>query len=149
MDDESKHSDHMFSDKSPSPDVWTSEQNPPYSYYLYYMYANIMVLNNLRRWVSGPAHPSHWGAPQPTAPDPRPQGHPHTHGPARCNRHHHTYKAASPRAWTHVFIHTPHLCVCPSLIGYRHVTFRHGHSPPHQWRSYVCPSIQHITAPAK
>lgn len=56
MDDESKHSDHMFSDKSPSPDVWTSEQNPPYSYYLYYMYANIMVLNNLRRWV-GPARP--------------------------------------------------------------------------------------------
>lgn len=51
VDDESKHSDHMFSDKSPSPDVWTSEQNPPYSYYLYYMYANIMVLNNLRRWV--------------------------------------------------------------------------------------------------
>ena len=51
MDDESKHSDHMFSEKSPSPDLWTSEQNPPYSYYLYYMYANIMVLNNLRRWV--------------------------------------------------------------------------------------------------
>lgn len=51
VDDESKHSDHMFSDKSPSPDVWTSEQNPPYSYYLYYMYANIMVLNNLRRCV--------------------------------------------------------------------------------------------------
>ncbi|XP_007647079.1 AMP deaminase 3 isoform X3 [Cricetulus griseus] len=49
VDDESKHSDHMFSDKSPSPDLWTSEQNPPYSYYLYYMYANIMVLNNLRR----------------------------------------------------------------------------------------------------
>jgi adenosine deaminase len=49
VDDESKHSDHMFSDKSPSPDIWSSEQNPPYSYYLYYMYANIMVLNNLRR----------------------------------------------------------------------------------------------------
>nr|XP_023406618.1 AMP deaminase 3 isoform X3 [Loxodonta africana] len=49
VDDESKHSDHMFSDKSPSPEFWTSEQNPPYSYYLYYMYANIMVLNNLRR----------------------------------------------------------------------------------------------------
>lgn len=49
MDDESKHSEHMFSEKSPSPDIWTSEQNPPYSYYLYYMYANIMVLNNLRR----------------------------------------------------------------------------------------------------
>lgn len=56
VDDESKHSEHMFSDKSPSPDIWTSEQNPPYSYYLYYMYANIMVLNNLRRWVLGPAH---------------------------------------------------------------------------------------------
>ncbi|KAK2504069.1 hypothetical protein MC885_019549 [Smutsia gigantea] len=49
VDDESKHSNHMFSEKSPSPDIWTSEQNPPYSYYLYYMYANIMVLNNLRR----------------------------------------------------------------------------------------------------
>lgn len=59
VDDESKHSDHMFSDKSPSPDIWTSEQNPPYSYYLYYMYANIMVLNNLRRWVSRPCAPGH------------------------------------------------------------------------------------------
>ncbi|KAH0620889.1 hypothetical protein JD844_021769 [Phrynosoma platyrhinos] len=49
VDDESKHSDHMFSDKSPNPDIWTSETNPPYSYYLYYMYANIMVLNNLRK----------------------------------------------------------------------------------------------------
>lgn len=54
VDDESKHSDHMFSDRSPSPELWTSEQNPPYSYYLYYMYANIMVLNNLRRWVQRP-----------------------------------------------------------------------------------------------
>lgn len=65
MDDESKHSEHMFSEKSPSPDIWTSEQNPPYSYYLYYMYANIMVLNNLRRWVSWPCTqghgPSHLG----------------------------------------------------------------------------------------
>ncbi|XP_029438523.1 AMP deaminase 3 isoform X2 [Rhinatrema bivittatum] len=49
VDDESKHSDHMFCNKSPCPDVWTSEQNPPYSYYLYYMYANIMLLNNLRK----------------------------------------------------------------------------------------------------
>ncbi|XP_025052501.1 AMP deaminase 3 isoform X5 [Alligator sinensis] len=49
VDDESKHSGHMFSDKSPSPDAWTSERNPPYSYYLYYMYANIMLLNNLRK----------------------------------------------------------------------------------------------------
>lgn len=49
----------MFSEKSPSPDIWTSEQNPPYSYYLYYMYANIMVLNNLRRWVSWPCTQGH------------------------------------------------------------------------------------------
>ncbi|KAM5137838.1 AMP deaminase 3 isoform 1-T1 [Mantella aurantiaca] len=49
VDDESKHNDHMFSNKSPTPDQWTHEQNPPYSYYLYYMYANIMILNNLRK----------------------------------------------------------------------------------------------------
>ncbi|XP_038261446.1 AMP deaminase 3 [Dermochelys coriacea] len=49
VDDESKHTDHMFSNRSPNPDIWTSEKNPPYSYYLYYMYANIMVLNNLRK----------------------------------------------------------------------------------------------------
>ncbi|XP_071974946.1 AMP deaminase 3 isoform X2 [Engystomops pustulosus] len=49
VDDESKHNDHMFSNKSPTPDQWTFEQNPPYSYYLYYMYANIMLLNNLRK----------------------------------------------------------------------------------------------------
>lgn len=41
----------MFSDKSLNPDLWTSEKNPPYSYYLYYMYVNIMLLNNLRRQV--------------------------------------------------------------------------------------------------
>lgn len=105
VDDESKHSDHMFSDKSPSPDVWTSEQNPPYSYYLYYMYANIMVLNNLRRWVSRPCAPLPWGAPQPTALDPYPQGRTHTWTPSHIQR-------SQPHAWTHVSIHTPHFCVC-------------------------------------
>ncbi|XP_048856016.1 AMP deaminase 3-like isoform X1 [Brienomyrus brachyistius] len=49
VDDESKHSDHMFSYKSPKPEEWTIDSNPPYSYYLFYMYANIMVLNNLRK----------------------------------------------------------------------------------------------------
>ncbi|KAM8938739.1 AMP deaminase 3 [Pelodytes ibericus] len=49
VDDESKHNDHMFSNRSPTPDEWTQEQNPPYSYYLYYMYTNIMLLNNLRK----------------------------------------------------------------------------------------------------
>ncbi|XP_010219515.1 PREDICTED: AMP deaminase 1 [Tinamus guttatus] len=49
VDDESKHSGHMFSTKSPKPEHWTSEKNPSYTYYVYYMYANILVLNNLRR----------------------------------------------------------------------------------------------------
>jgi AMP deaminase len=33
----------------PEPDAWTSPDNPPYAYYLYYMWANIRVLNELRR----------------------------------------------------------------------------------------------------
>lgn len=49
VDDESKHSDHMFSFRSPKPEQWTTDDNPPYSYYLFHMYANIMVLNNLRK----------------------------------------------------------------------------------------------------
>ncbi|NWV01803.1 AMPD1 deaminase, partial [Upupa epops] len=49
VDDESKHSGHMFSTRSPKPEEWTSQKNPSYSYYIYYMYANILVLNNLRR----------------------------------------------------------------------------------------------------
>ncbi|XP_038164963.1 AMP deaminase 3-like isoform X1 [Cyprinodon tularosa] len=49
VDDESKHSDHMFSHKSPKPEEWTADDNPPYTYYLFYMYANITVLNNLRK----------------------------------------------------------------------------------------------------
>ncbi|NXC15431.1 AMPD1 deaminase, partial [Corythaeola cristata] len=49
VDDESKHSGHMFCTKSPKPEQWTSEKNPSYTYYVYYMYANILVLNNLRR----------------------------------------------------------------------------------------------------
>ncbi|KAF7667250.1 hypothetical protein LDENG_00071190 [Lucifuga dentata] len=49
VDDESKHSNHVFSYKSPKPEQWTSDENPPYSYYLFHMYANIMVLNNLRK----------------------------------------------------------------------------------------------------
>ncbi|XP_047436490.1 AMP deaminase 3 isoform X2 [Mugil cephalus] len=49
VDDESKHSDHMFSFRSPKPEQWTVKENPPYSYYIFHMYANIMVLNNLRK----------------------------------------------------------------------------------------------------
>uniref|UniRef100_A0A8C5L8B7 AMP deaminase n=1 Tax=Jaculus jaculus TaxID=51337 RepID=A0A8C5L8B7_JACJA len=49
VDDESKHSGHMFSSKSPKPEEWTTEKNPSYTYYAYYMFSNIMVLNSLRK----------------------------------------------------------------------------------------------------
>ncbi|XP_056614384.1 LOW QUALITY PROTEIN: AMP deaminase 2 [Triplophysa dalaica] len=49
VDDESKPEHHIFNLDSPSPARWCEVDNPPYSYYLYYMYANITVLNHLRR----------------------------------------------------------------------------------------------------
>ncbi|XP_068589102.1 AMP deaminase 2 isoform X1 [Cebidichthys violaceus] len=49
VDDESKPEQHIFNLDSPLPVNWTDEDNPPYSYYLYYMYANMTVLNHLRR----------------------------------------------------------------------------------------------------
>ncbi|XP_059359627.1 AMP deaminase 2 isoform X4 [Carassius carassius] len=49
VDDESKPEHHIFNLDSPKPVNWTVEDNPPYSYYLYYMYANMTVLNHLRR----------------------------------------------------------------------------------------------------
>lgn len=52
VDDESKHSGHMFSTKSPKPEEWDIVKNPSYTYYIYYMYANIAVLNQLRRLVT-------------------------------------------------------------------------------------------------
>ncbi|RUS75731.1 hypothetical protein EGW08_016513 [Elysia chlorotica] len=49
VDDESK-AEHLMLDKdSPLPEDWTSLDNPPYSYYLYYTFANLVVLNNFRR----------------------------------------------------------------------------------------------------
>uniref|UniRef100_A0A8K9XWY2 AMP deaminase n=1 Tax=Oncorhynchus mykiss TaxID=8022 RepID=A0A8K9XWY2_ONCMY len=49
VDDESKPEHHCFNMESPLPVNWTEEDNPPYAYYLYYMYANMTVLNHLRR----------------------------------------------------------------------------------------------------
>ncbi|XP_062257317.1 AMP deaminase 2-like isoform X1 [Platichthys flesus] len=48
VDDESKPEHHIFNLDSPLPANWTNEDNPPYSYYLYYTYANMTVLNHLR-----------------------------------------------------------------------------------------------------
>lgn len=42
----------MFSTKSPKPEEWDIVKNPSYTYYIYYMYANIAVLNQLRRSVT-------------------------------------------------------------------------------------------------
>uniref|UniRef100_A0A8C7P7V9 AMP deaminase n=1 Tax=Oncorhynchus mykiss TaxID=8022 RepID=A0A8C7P7V9_ONCMY len=49
VDDESKPEQHCFNMESPLPVNWTVVDNPPYAYYLYYMYANMTVLNHLRR----------------------------------------------------------------------------------------------------
>ncbi|KAK2169233.1 hypothetical protein NP493_1200g00033 [Ridgeia piscesae] len=49
VDDESKPEVAKFNKDSPLPEMWTAEQNPPYAYYIYYMYANMTALNNFRR----------------------------------------------------------------------------------------------------
>ncbi|XP_043572441.1 AMP deaminase 2-like isoform X3 [Chiloscyllium plagiosum] len=49
VDDESKPEHHIFNADSPLPVNWTEDDNPPYAYYLYYMYANMTVLNHLRK----------------------------------------------------------------------------------------------------
>ncbi|CAI5756565.1 unnamed protein product [Candida verbasci] len=48
VDDESKPERPIQSRKYPIAGDWNSATNPPYSYYLYYLYANIATLNNLR-----------------------------------------------------------------------------------------------------
>ena len=44
MDDESKPENPLFDRDVPTPDQWTDDENPPYAYYVYYMYANTTVL---------------------------------------------------------------------------------------------------------
>lgn len=48
VDDESKPENAMFDIDVPTPDEWSWHENPPYSYYLYYTYANLTILNQLR-----------------------------------------------------------------------------------------------------
>ncbi|KAI2661892.1 AMP deaminase 1 [Labeo rohita] len=40
---------HMFSTKSPKPEEWDIVKNPSYTYWIYYMYANIARINQLRK----------------------------------------------------------------------------------------------------
>lgn len=49
VDDESKSEKNLQSKKFPPAGQWDASVNPPYSYYLYYLYANITSLNNLRQ----------------------------------------------------------------------------------------------------
>ena len=49
VDDESKPEHIGFYVDSPTPENWTSNENPSYSYYLYYMYANMVTLNAFRK----------------------------------------------------------------------------------------------------
>ncbi|CAJ0938051.1 unnamed protein product, partial [Mesorhabditis belari] len=49
VDDESKHEFVQFDRSTPVPEKYTDKENPPYNYYLYYMYANISLLNAFRR----------------------------------------------------------------------------------------------------
>lgn len=51
VDDESKLEHVMFHNDVADPEHWTTDENPPYAYYLYYMYANLTVLNQLRWYV--------------------------------------------------------------------------------------------------
>lgn len=46
--DESKAKRRLFR-KFPVPRVWDTKQNPPYSYWIYYLFANMMSLNHWRR----------------------------------------------------------------------------------------------------
>jgi len=49
VDDESKHEYVHFDKSTPIPEKYTDAENPPYSYYVYYMYANLTALNAFRR----------------------------------------------------------------------------------------------------
>ena len=48
VDDESKMERRLFK-KFPVPKDWTSKQNPPYSYWMYYLFANMASLNHWRK----------------------------------------------------------------------------------------------------
>lgn len=47
VDDESK-TERRIHKKFPYPRLWDAKESPPYSYWIYYMYANMTSLNNFR-----------------------------------------------------------------------------------------------------
>ena len=48
VDDESKVERRLFK-KFPVPKVWDTKQNPPYTYWIYYLFANLVSLNHWRK----------------------------------------------------------------------------------------------------
>ncbi|KAI5462934.1 hypothetical protein BGZ63DRAFT_422345 [Mariannaea sp. PMI_226] len=48
VDDESKVERRLFK-KFPVPKVWDTKQNPPYSYWIYYLFSNLVSLNHWRK----------------------------------------------------------------------------------------------------
>lgn len=48
VDDESKVERRLFK-KFPVPSEWNSKQNPPYSYWIYYLFSNMSSLNTFRK----------------------------------------------------------------------------------------------------
>ncbi|THD24980.1 Adenosine monophosphate deaminase 2 [Fasciola hepatica] len=48
VDDESKSDKVVFNSSTPTPEQYCLQENPPYSYYIYYMYANLTQLNQFR-----------------------------------------------------------------------------------------------------
>uniref|UniRef100_A0A915KN39 AMP deaminase n=1 Tax=Romanomermis culicivorax TaxID=13658 RepID=A0A915KN39_ROMCU len=49
VDDESKLETITFDSRNPPADLWSCAENPPYGYYLFYMHANLSVLNHFRK----------------------------------------------------------------------------------------------------
>ncbi|CAL8111590.1 unnamed protein product [Orchesella dallaii] len=49
VDDESKPEHPLFDKNVLTPDLWKIKENPPYSYYLFFMFANLSVVNHFRR----------------------------------------------------------------------------------------------------
>ena len=49
VDDESEYEAASVDELLTNPKNWDKDQNPPYAYYLYYLYANIQNLNILRK----------------------------------------------------------------------------------------------------
>ena len=48
VDDESK-AERRIHKKYPPPNLWSSNMNPPYAYWMYYIYANLCSLNQWRK----------------------------------------------------------------------------------------------------